>query len=349
MQPRPVDLRSDTVTRPTPEMYEAIVSAPLGDDVLGDEPTVQALEELAARTMGKEAALFVPSGTMANQIALACSTSPGDSAIFEEEAHMLYYESGAPAVIAQVVTRTVRGRNGVMDPEDVRNALLRKSLHTPGTAVICVENTHNRAGGAIVPLDVCRQYRRIADEHGVFLHLDGARIFNAAIATGVRASDFAQLFDSVSFCLSKGLRSPVGSVLCGTDEFIARARYWRKRLGGAMRQSGILAACGIVSLTRYVERLAEDHRRSKELAERLADVPGLAVDLSRVETNMVLVETERSASDWTELLGQHGVRALAVSPNRIRLVLHADIGDEDVSWAARAFAEVASQLTPQRA
>jgi threonine aldolase len=330
-------------------MYEAMLSAPLGDDVLGDEPTVRALEELAAQTMGKEAALFVPSGTMANQIALACSTSPGDSALFEEEAHMLYYESGAPAVIAQVITRTVRGRNGVMDPEDVRNALLQKSLHTPGTAVICVENTHNRAGGTIVPLQVCQRYRQIADEHGVFLHLDGARIFNAAVATGVGASDFAQLFDSVSFCLSKGLRSPVGSVLCGTHEFIARARFWRKRLGGAMRQSGILAACGIVSLTRYVERLADDHRRAKELAELLANVPGLAVDRSRVETNMVLVETERSASDWIELLGRHGVRALAVAPNRIRLVLHADIGDEDVSWAAQAFAEVAARLTPQHA
>lgn len=347
MQTRPVDLRSDTVTRPTPEMYEAMVSAPLGDDVLGDEPTVGALEELAAQTMGKEAAVFVPSGTMANQIALACATSPGDSALFEEEAHMLYYESGAPAVVAQVVTRTVRGRNGVMDPEDVRAALLRKSLHTPGTAVVCVENTHNRAGGAVVPLEVCREYRRIADEYGVFLHLDGARIFNAAIATGVSARDFAELFDSVSVCLSKGLRSPVGSVLCGTQEFISRARYWRKRLGGAMRQSGVLAACGIVSLTRYVERLAEDHQRAQELAARLADVRGLSVDRSRVETNMVLVETERPAADWIEQLSHHEVRALAVAPHRIRLVLHADVDDDDVQRAARAFEAVASRLAPQ--
>src|SRR5471030_2880547 len=254
-----VDLRSDTVTRPTPVMFEAMHAAPLGDDVLGDDPTVIELEELAARMTGKEAALFVPSGTMGNQIALASHCDPGDAIIIEEEAHIIYYEVGGPALLAGVVTFTLPSTRGVMDPSNVERHILKRDLHTPGTTLLCLENTHNRGGGSIIPIEIMRQYREIAEPRGVKIHLDGARVFNAAVALGVPVSHITEHVDSVNFCLSKGLRSPIGSLLCGSNEMIAKGRIWRKRLGGGMRQAGILAACGIVSLTQMVDRLADDH------------------------------------------------------------------------------------------
>src|SRR5256714_1052062 len=261
-----VDLRSDTVTRPTPEMYEAMLNAPLGDDVLGDEPTVTALEKLAAEKLGKQAAVFVPSGTIGNQIALATHTKPGDAILVEEEAHIFYAEVGAPAVIAGVVTFTLPSHRGVLAPEVVERHILKRNIHTPGTTLLCVENTHNRAGGTVVPLETMRHYAELCRQHGLKLHLDGARVYNAAVALGVPVSEIAQHASSVNFCLSKGLRAPIGSLLCGDAEFIERARYWRKRLGGGMRQAGILAACGIVSLTKMVDRLADHHPRARALA-----------------------------------------------------------------------------------
>ncbi len=339
-----VDLRSDTVTRPTESMFEAMRSAALGDDVLGDDPTVMRLEELSADMMGKEAAVFVPSGTMGNQMAIATHCQPGDAMLIEEEAHMLYYEVGAPAVLAGVVSWTIPSDQGVMDPEAVERRVLKQSLHTPGTTLLALENTHNRAGGTIVPLESMRAYRQIADQHGMKIHLDGARVFNASVALGVPVKEIAQHVDSVNFCLSKGLRSPVGSVLCGTQEFIEKARIWRKRLGGGMRQSGLLASCGIVSLTKMVDRLAEDHARAKRVARQLTEVPGLNIEMDTVQTNMVMVNTERPAAAWIERLRERGVWAIPPAANRIRLVFHADICDEKAAQAVEAFNTIASEI-----
>jgi threonine aldolase len=216
-------------------------------------------EQLAAQMVGKEAAVFVPSGTMGNQMAIATHTKPGDAIIVEEEAHVIFYEVGAPAVFANVLTWTLPSDRGVMDPSEMRRRITKRNIHTPGTTLICIEDTHNRAGGTVIPLDVLAEYRKVGDEFGIKIHVDGARIFNAAVAQGVHVSEITKHVDTVNFCLSKGLRAPVGSILAGPAEFIDAARFWRKRLGGGMRQAGILAACGIISLTKMVVRLAEDH------------------------------------------------------------------------------------------
>lgn len=329
-------------------MYEAMFQAPLGDDVLGDEPTVRRLEELAAQMVGKEAALFVPSGTMSNQIALATHTSPGDAILVDEDAHIVYYEVGAPGVISGVVTWTLPSTNGVIDPDVVERHVLKRNLHTPGTVLLCLENTHNRAGGAVIPLEAMRAYRDLADRHGMRVHLDGARVFNASVALGVPVSEIARHVDTVGFCLSKGLRCPVGSVLCGPKEFIERARLWRKRLGGGMRQAGILAACGIVGLTKMVDRLAEDHARARKLASALAGLPGLTIDLATVQTNMVLVQTERPATDWQKAMACEQVHFLTVAENRFRLVFHADVSDEKLENAVSAFKKTAGKLSPAK-
>ena len=336
-----VDLRSDTVTRPAPEMYEAMVQAPLGDDVLGDEPTVAKLEALAAKTTGKEAALFVPSGTMGNQIAIATHTKPGEAIIVEEEAHVIYYEVGAPAVFANVLTWTLPSDRGIMDPATVEKRITTANLHTPGTTLICVEDTHNRAGGTIIPLDTLAAYRAIADKHGLKLHMDGARVFNAAVAQGVPVSKITSQVDTVSICLSKGLRSPVGSVLCGPQEFIDRARIWRKRMGGGMRQAGILAACGIVSLTKMVDRLAEDHANAKRLATEIGKLPGFTTDPENTPTNICLISTEKPAAEWCAKLHDQGVWCFPVAANRMRLVTHADVNSEGIERAIEVFKELA--------
>lgn len=246
---------------------------------------------------------------------------------------MLYYECGAPGAIAGIVSWTVPSEGGVMDPDYLARRILKESDHTPRTALICVENTHNRAGGAVVPLEAMASYRQLANKSGIKVHLDGARIFNAAIALGCPASEIAQYADSVSFCLSKGLRSPVGSLLCGSEDFVAGARRWRKRLGGGMRQSGILAACGIVSLTKMVDRLADDHARAKKLAAAAEKVPGWRVDMAGVQTNMVLVETTEPAGKVQDDLHGRGIWCYSVAPNRLRMVLHADIDDAKLDRA----------------
>lgn len=227
-----VDLRSDTVTHPTPEMYEAISKAPLGDDVLDGDPTVRELEKLAAKTLGKEAGMFVSSGCMGNQIAVASHTNRGDSILLEEEAHIIYYEAGSAALIAQVNTCTVPSQNGIMEPDDIERRIIPKSFHTPGTSLICIENTHNRAGGTIIPVDYLKAYKEISNRTNIPIHLDGARLFNAAVALGVKAETLASYADSVSICVSKGLCAPVGSILCGTHDHIEKARLWKKKTWG---------------------------------------------------------------------------------------------------------------------
>lgn len=343
--PSIVDLRSDTVTRPTAEMISAMATAPLGDDVLGDDPTVQELERLAASTLGMQAGLFVPSGTMGNQIAIAAQIDRGDSILCEEESHILYYECGAPAVLAGGVTLTMPSDAGILDPDEIERRAIRRSLHSPGTTLLCLENTHNRAGGTIVPVESFEAYRAVASRHGMRVHLDGARLFNASVASRRPASEFASFVDTASICLSKGLSSPVGSVLCGSSEFVERARVWRKRLGGGMRQAGVLAACGIVSLKSMVERLADDHDRARQTATELAGLSGLKIDLASVQTNMVLIATERPADVWLKLLRELGVWALPPAEHRIRLVFHKDIDDQGVRKTIEAFDHVASRLS----
>lgn len=332
---RKVDLRSDTVTQPTPEMFEAMARAPLGDDVLGDDPTVHELESEAAARTGHEAAVFVPSGSMGNQIALAVHCRPGDSILFEEEAHVMFYEAGAPAVIAQAITRQVPSSEGIMDAAEIEKRILKRSLHTPGTAVLAVENTHNRKGGAVTPVERMREFRTLCDQYGLKFHLDGARVFNAATALGVDVRELTSQVDSVSFCLSKGLGSPVGSVLCGSSELIEAARFWRKRLGGGMRQAGLLAACGLVSLRTMVPRLAEDHRRAAELAQAVESVDGLAMAYP-CPTNILIIETEAPATKWVETLQERGILCMAFGPNRLRMVVHHQVDDAGIARTIEA-------------
>lgn len=332
-----VDLRSDTVTQPTPEMRDAMMRAHLGDDVLGDDPTVIELEETAARIVGKEAGLYVPSGTMGNQIAIACHADRGDSILAEENAHILYYEVGGPAILAGVITRTVPSNHGVMEPDAIESRLMKASIHTPGTSLIAVENTHNRAGGTITPVKRMQEIYAIGQRHGIKVHLDGARVFNASVALSVPVTDLSQSVDSINFCLSKGLRAPVGSVLCGERSFIGKAKVWRKRLGGGMRQSGIIAAAGLYALEHYVDRLAEDHRRTRSLAESLSNLEDLEVNLEFVQTNILMVKTKAPAIEWVQKLASHGVKCMPFAEHQLRLVFHADIDDHGLKHAKEVF------------
>ncbi|MCH8274404.1 MAG: hypothetical protein IH851_06420 [Armatimonadetes bacterium] len=337
-----VDLRSDTVTRPTPEMYEAMTQAPLGDDVLGDDPTVIELERLAASKMGKEASVFVPSGTMGNQIAVRTWVRPGDAIIVEQDAHIVMYESGGPGAHSGAITWTLPSHNGVMDPETVEGRITPGSIHTPPTRLLCLENTHNRGGGTVIPLQMMRTFRELAEKHSLRTHLDGARIFNAAAFLGVPAYEIAFYADSVMFCLSKGLSCPVGSLLCGPKEFIEEARQHRKRMGGGMRQAGVLAACGIVALNTLTERLAEDHDRARKFSEAVNELPGLDVSMETVQTNIVMVNTDGPASEWHDRLHEKGVWCFPVRPNRLRFVFHRDIDDQKLDRAIAAFRELAA-------
>ncbi|CAN5656435.1 low-specificity L-threonine aldolase [soil metagenome] len=335
-----VDLRSDTVTRPTPAMREAMMAAPLGDDVLGDDPSVTELERKTAALLGMEAAVYVPSGTMSNQIGIAAWTERADCILAEEEAHILYYECGGPAAISNVMTWTLPSERGAMDPDLMERRITKHSVHTPGTTLICLENTHNRAGGAVVPLEKMAAYRAVADRHGLRVHLDGARVWNAAVRLGVPVRDIVRHVDSVSVCLSKGLGAPVGSVLVGPAPFIEKARLWRKRLGGGMRQAGLLAAAGIYALDHHFERLREDHARARRLSEGLRGLNGLCPH--EPETNIVLVDTEASAEEWADRMASLGVAFFPNGPKRFRLVTHLDVDDQGIEEALKAFREEAS-------
>lgn len=336
-----VDLRSDTVTRPSPEMVQAMATAPLGDDVLGDDPTVHRLEREAAERVGKEAALFVPSGTMGNLVAVCSWVKHGEAVIIDEEAHILYYECAGSAVVAGALFRSVPS-DGVMRPADVEARVMASSVHTPGTTLLCLENTHNRMGGAVTSVETHRQYREVADRHGMHIHLDGARVFNAAVALGVDVSEITQHVDSVNFCFSKGLGAPVGSALCGSQEFVTQARQWRKRLGGGMRQSGVLAACCLVALEDVAGRLAADHARTQTLSDALVNLPGLSP--LPAPTNILMVETEVDASEWQTKLERAGVLCFAVGPNKLRLVLHRDVHDEGVQHAVAVIRKLAIEF-----
>ncbi len=336
------DFRSDTVTKPTPEMRKAMAEAVVGDDVLGDDPTVKELESLAAELMGKQAALFVPSGTMGNSIAIKAWTRELDEVIIEARSHIYNMESTHMTFISRVSPRVLLSNRGAMDPEEVEKNIKKPSVHLPRTSLICIENTHNNWGGAVVPIENMRAIRKIADRHGIRVHLDGARIFNASVASRIPVKEYAATADSVMFCLSKGLSAPIGSILAGPRDFIDYSRRVRKALGGAMRQVGVIAAPGIVALEKMVSRLKEDHERAKKLALGIHRLPGIKLDPKEVETDIIIFGVEHphlSAADLLEKLEQKGILALSV-PQGIRFVTNRGIDDEDIERTITAFTNI---------
>lgn len=333
-----IDLRSDTVTKPTPAMYQAMREAELGDDVYGEDPSVNRLQDMLAEMTGMEAGLLMPTGTMSNQAALAAHTQRGQEVIAPEGAHIYEYELGTMAAFSGLMPRLIKAPLGVPEPEDIR-AAIHRSVHQAPTGLIVLENTHNKAGGTVVPLARCREISQLASEEGLPLHLDGARAFNAAAALNTSIADVCKPFDSVSICLSKGLAAPVGTVLLGSKAFIAAAHRYRKMLGGGMRQAGVLAAAGIVAVREMSTRLHEDHARARTLAEGLAKLEGIRLDLSSVQTNMIYFETQ-DAPGLMNKLADHGIKCNALGPTTIRLVTHCQISDDDIARSLTVIAEV---------
>jgi threonine aldolase len=338
-----IDLRSDTITRPTPAMREAMARAEVGDDVLGDDPTVHALEEEVARITGKETALFVTSGTMGNQLAIATQTRPGDDVIVGEGAHPVHSEAAAGAALSGV-QYTTAGREGFFTAEELEEAVQPRVYWAPRTALVAIENTHNRNGGRVWPLPQARAVAERARALGLATHLDGARIWNASVASGLEVSVWCAPFDTVSVCFSKGLGAPVGSAFCGTREIVGEARRFRKRWGGGMRQSGILAAGALHALAHHRVRLAEDHANARRLAEKLAGTPGMHVVLLNVETNLVNIDLDVPADAVARRAGELGVLVHASAPRRLRAVTHLDVSQADVDAAADVLAQAVANV-----
>jgi threonine aldolase len=337
-----IDLRSDTVTQPTNEMRRAMLAAPLGDDVFGDDPTVNKLEEVAAARLGKEASVFMPSGTMGNLVGIAINARIGEEVIADADSHVFLFEGAGAAAIAGVQVRPVATEAGVMSPAQIEAAIRpRDDVHVPLSAALCIEDTHNTHGGIVWPLDALEAASATARANGLRVHLDGARLFNASVAMGVDVAALAAHADTVTFCISKGLGCPAGSLFCGNAESAEQARRWRKRLGGGMRQTGVLAAAGLVALDSMVDRLAEDHANARTLAEGLAEMPGVSCDLSRVQTNLVYFEvTKMSPAEFEHGCRQHGLLGEAVGPKRVRLVTHVGVSAADIQAALKICEEV---------
>jgi len=343
-----VDLRSDTLTLPTPQMREAMARAEVGDDVWEEDPTVKRLEAMAAERLGKAAGLFVSSGTMGNLISVVSQAQAGQEVILDLDSHIFNNEVAGAAIIGSLQMRPVKTERGFLTPDQVREALRPANIHIPTTGLVCVENTHNRHGGTCCTPEAIDAVAAVAHDAAVPVHMDGARLFNAAVALKRPARDFVRNVDSVTFCVSKGLAAPVGSVICGSAEFIGKARRVRKMLGGGMRQAGIIAAAGIVALETMVDRLAEDHANARALAEGLAKLPGLTINLASVQTNIVIFQVKRgnqaaSAAATAELVAGCGARKVkihAIGPDSIRCVTHKDIDAEDIGRTLDAFAEI---------
>jgi threonine aldolase len=329
---------------PTPEMRHAMATAPLGDDVFGDDPTVNQLEEVAAARLRKEAAVFLPSGTMGNVIGVAVNTRPGQEMIADAEAHVYLYEGAGAAAISGVQIQPTTNEAGVISPDQIEAALRpRNDFHQPITAAVSFEDTHNRHGGVVWPLEDLRAASEAARAHGLRVHLDGARMFNAAVAAGTDVADIAAWGDTVTFCLSKGLGCPAGSIFCGSAEDVDEARRVRKRLGGAMRQAGVIAATGLIALETMVDRLAEDHANARTLAEGLAELPGVRCDLTRVQTNLVFFDLQRmSGAEFEAECRTRGLLGGATGPHRVRFVTHYGITAEDIQSALKTCEEVLS-------
>ncbi len=339
----PVDLRSDTVTRPSAEMRAAIAAAEVGDDVLGDDPTVIRLQTRLAEFLGQEAALYVPSGTMANQVAIRSATEPGDELIIDEATHTYNYETGAPSALSGVSLRLINTPRGVFTPAQVEALVRPDNAHFPHSRVVIVENTNNRGGGTVWPVENVAGIREVADRHGLHVHLDGARLMNACVASGHQPTDYTRHADSVSMCFSKGLGAPVGSIVAGTSAFIARAHRFRKMFGGAMRQAGILAAAALYAMDHNVERLAEDHANARRLAEALAELPGIELDPATVETNIVIFDLDErhgTAAEFVARLRERDVWVLAAAPRRIRAVTHLDVSAAQIDYAVEVVRDV---------
>lgn len=332
---RYVDLRSDTVTQPTPEMREAMYRAEVGDDVYGEDPTVRRLEERGAALLGFPAGLFLASGTMGNLVALLTHTNRGDEVLLEAESHIYYYEVGGMAALAGAQPRLIPGRKGIIAPELVREACRSSNIHYPKPALLCLENTHNRGGGTVYNPREIEALTACAHDLGLKVHIDGARIFNAAVACGCNAAELARGADSVQFCLSKGLGAPMGSLLVGAADFIERARKWRKMVGGGFRQIGIMAAAGLVALETMVERLAEDHRLAQKLAVGLAELSYVTIAPETVQTNIVVLalnETRMPVARFMDKLHQAGIKANASGGPAVRFVTHKDVNEADIDY-----------------
>lgn len=328
-----IDLRSDTVTKPTPEMRQAMMEAEVGDDVYGEDPTVNRLQERAASIFGREAALFVPSGSMGNQIAIKCHTQPGQEVIMEAQSHTYNYEMGAMSAISGTLPRLIDTEDGILHWEDIRKALGPKVYYRAQTGLICLENTHNMAGGGVYPVEGMEEICDRAHEVGLPVHLDGARIFNAAAALKKPVADITGPFDSVMFCLSKGLCAPVGSILVGSRAFIENARRIRKMLGGGMRQVGVLAAAGLIALEKMPARLDEDHQNAQVLASELARIPGIQINPEKVQTNILILDIGKTGMDtarFSSMLKGKGLLVGVVDPYTVRMVTHRDVSRDDI-------------------
>lgn len=339
-----IDLRSDTVTLPTPTMREALYHAELGDDVFGEDPSTNRLEKMAADQMGKEAALLVPSGTMGNLICVLTHCARGEEVILGDKSHTFLNEAGGMSALGGIQPHTVPNQpDGTMRLEDIEAAIRGDNIHFPRTRLICLENTHNRCNGSPLTAVYIDSVAALAKRHGLLVHLDGARIFNAAVALGVSVTELTKSVDSLIFCLSKGLSAPIGSVVCGSREFIAEALRTRKVLGGGMRQTGVIAAAGTIALEQMVDRLTEDHMNARRLAEGIAQIPGLSIDPARIKTNIIffdLVNDRLTADEFIKQLGQKGIRLLPTGPSRFRMVTHYGINSEDIDAALVALGEV---------
>ena len=333
-----IDLRSDTVTRPTEQIRRAMLDAPVGDDVFGEDPTVNRLEEYVAALLGKEAAIYCPSGTMTNQIGLYVGTGRGDEVLLHEDAHIFRYEAGAPALLSGVQVRPLPGEGGIVAPETLRSAVRPENVHFPRPKLLCLENTHNVAGGKVFPLEKFASVAAEARGLGIKVHLDGARLFNAAVAAGLPAGEWCEHADTVSVCSSKGLGAPVGSLLAGDDEIIREARRARKAFGGGMRQVGVIAAASLHAFEHHIERLAEDHERARNLAASL-ERSGYTVEPP--ETNILLVEVGE-AEAFLRALAEQGVLATPWGKSTVRMCTHLDIGDEEITAVVEAASRVAA-------
>ena len=337
MSRRIVDLRSDTLTVPTPGMRLAMAEAPLGDDVFREDPSVNELERTVARLLGKEAAIFVPSGTMSNQIAIQVHTRPGDDLLCEAHAHVHLYEAGGPAVLSGVTVRTIEGRSGVLDAADLEGRIHPRDHHRTRTRLVCLENTHNAGGGRVQPLENVRRISEWARRFDLRLHLDGARLLNAVVKTGTPALEWASYFDTVSICFSKGLGAPVGSALAGSAECIEEARFIRKRLGGGMRQAGVLAAAAKYALEHHVERLAEDHRNAQTIAQAIEETGWFDFRAADVDTNLIWATLNPGRPTAFEVIGvlaDQGVRGLPMNERTVRFVTHLGVSQDDAEHAA---------------
>ncbi len=346
-----IDLRSDTVTRPTPAMRAAMSAAEVGDDIFHEDPTVNRLEERVASLLGKEAALYVPSGTMSNQICIKAHTQPGDELLCDLRCHVYNNEVGGPAVLSGLMCRTIEGDYGILDVSQLEDKIRPVNDHLVRTRLVCLENTHNRGGGRVYPLEKIQAISEWTHRNNLILHLDGARLWNAIAATGIPAREWSKPFDTVSVCFSKGLGAPVGSALAGSREFITRARRVRKLFGGGMRQAGVIAAGALYALDHHIERLAEDHRNARVIAGAIADTPGLRLDPPEVETNLIWFEVDpelTTARDVAAALKQRGVLVQASGPHTLRACTHLDVSSAQAERAAETIRQAVGQLAPAR-